>query len=692
MKKIVSFVLCIAMAVSMVACSSGAKEQTVTGEAQGNNDVIKVEVVFSDSEIKSVTVKEHKETLGICDSAIEQIPAAIVEAQSTAVDTVSGATFTSNGIINAVKDAANKAGVTIADTKSVNDALLTPGKYTATAHGLVGDTTVEVEVNEDSILSVNVIECTDVPKNVSKAAISTIPQAIVEAQSTEVDVAAGATFTSNAIKGAVKAALKEAGNADRFATELPKTELTQSDDEYVDVLVLGAGGSGSMAALYAKNWNLTGEDTGLSVMAVEKQSYIGGSTMMSGGFIGAAAPLGDETNLNNKEMMQAYIDGENADEESPINEKLLEDVARVSNHGVLDMQSLGYEVMTEDSMRPASEYDWLISWSILTHWQDEEREGWEQAGDEIADFLETRLDRTGVDVRLNTTADELIVEDGAVVGAVVHDKEHTYNVYAKKVVDACGSFAGDKQYFDEVYPDYTGMLIYANGGNTGDGIKMVEDKFDVKFVKGRLMIAYFSVEAPHGIDNDLRYFFFDGVNPIFLVNKEGNRFVYDGAGYSTYGVHEAFALQSDGRGYVIVSANDERSAMLPECDVKNAIVHGTLDEISAELGLNAENLKASVAKYEDVRAGEETDEFGVAADSMCDMSGEEFYAFPMYSAMTATYSGFDTNEVCEIILSDGTTIPNLYAVGETAHGMAGLNNALFSGAIAGNDIAEKLAK
>jgi len=86
-------------------------------------------------------------------------------------------------------------------------------------------------------------------------------------------------------------------------------------------------------------------------------------------------------------------------------------------------------------------------------------------------------------------------------------------------------------------------------------------------------------------------------HPVFLVNKEDNRFVYDGAGYSTHGVHKAFALQSDGRGYVIVNANDERSDMLPECDVKNAIIHGTLDEIGAELGLNAENLKASVAKY-----------------------------------------------------------------------------------------------
>ena len=53
-------------------------------------------------------VLSHSETLGISDPAIEQIPAAIVEAQSTDVDGVAGATVTSDAIKNAVKDALSK--------------------------------------------------------------------------------------------------------------------------------------------------------------------------------------------------------------------------------------------------------------------------------------------------------------------------------------------------------------------------------------------------------------------------------------------------------------------------------------------------------------------------------------------------------------------------------------------------------
>ena len=55
-------------------------------------------------------VKEHGETAGISDGAINEIPEAIVEGQTLAVDVVAGATYTSNGIIEAVKKCVEEAG------------------------------------------------------------------------------------------------------------------------------------------------------------------------------------------------------------------------------------------------------------------------------------------------------------------------------------------------------------------------------------------------------------------------------------------------------------------------------------------------------------------------------------------------------------------------------------------------------
>lgn len=79
------------------------------GSANGNNGPIKVKVTFSETEIISVEVITHGETVGICEPAIEQIPAAIVSAQDYDVDGISGATMTSDGIMKAVKDAMEQA-------------------------------------------------------------------------------------------------------------------------------------------------------------------------------------------------------------------------------------------------------------------------------------------------------------------------------------------------------------------------------------------------------------------------------------------------------------------------------------------------------------------------------------------------------------------------------------------------------
>lgn len=81
------------------------KDGTYKGSAKGNGGDIAVEVVVEKSAIKDIKILEHKETEGLADPALERIPKAIIEAQSLEVDTVAGATVTSNAIKEAVKAA-----------------------------------------------------------------------------------------------------------------------------------------------------------------------------------------------------------------------------------------------------------------------------------------------------------------------------------------------------------------------------------------------------------------------------------------------------------------------------------------------------------------------------------------------------------------------------------------------------------
>jgi fumarate reductase flavoprotein subunit len=78
---------------------------TYTGTGQGNMGSLTVEVVVESNNIVSITLKEHTETPGVFEAAEKDVIAAIIRTQQLDVDTVSGATNTSNGIMQAVQDA-----------------------------------------------------------------------------------------------------------------------------------------------------------------------------------------------------------------------------------------------------------------------------------------------------------------------------------------------------------------------------------------------------------------------------------------------------------------------------------------------------------------------------------------------------------------------------------------------------------
>lgn len=112
--------------VASEAVTAESKEETTAAEAagayqagtyqstvKGHNGDLTVEVVVSDNSIDSVQVTSHIESAGIADTPIERIPKAIVDGQTLAVDTITGATVTSTAILTAVEQALTEAGADI---------------------------------------------------------------------------------------------------------------------------------------------------------------------------------------------------------------------------------------------------------------------------------------------------------------------------------------------------------------------------------------------------------------------------------------------------------------------------------------------------------------------------------------------------------------------------------------------------
>ena len=120
-RKILVFILMFTMIFSLVGCKSTETSNNTTlfkagkyiGEAKGINGTIKVEVSVTEDKIEEINVLEHNETPGVSDLAINDLPLQIIEFQSLGVDTVSGATISSNAILEAVAQALEKAGADI---------------------------------------------------------------------------------------------------------------------------------------------------------------------------------------------------------------------------------------------------------------------------------------------------------------------------------------------------------------------------------------------------------------------------------------------------------------------------------------------------------------------------------------------------------------------------------------------------
>jgi flavocytochrome c len=119
-RHIATLAIVAATIVAFSGCSSGAekrpeaKDGTYEGMSYGMQGPIKVQVTVAAKKITDVKVISSKETQNVTKVAFARIPGRIVETQSLKIDSVSGATFASNGIKNAVADAAKKAGLDVA--------------------------------------------------------------------------------------------------------------------------------------------------------------------------------------------------------------------------------------------------------------------------------------------------------------------------------------------------------------------------------------------------------------------------------------------------------------------------------------------------------------------------------------------------------------------------------------------------
>ena len=222
--------------IAAVQDASAYKDGTYYGTGKGFAGTMKVKVDISGGKIASISIVSTKDGDSYVKSASSLLDT-IVEKQSTNVDTVSGATFSSRGIIAAVRSALSQAAVSdntvgnntdkqgaaeasgngqtdenssgSASEKGTEGTLpYVDGIYYGTAEGYKGDIRVAVVIQDKTLKAILVTEKQDDEPFITNA--MDVLKNMMKKQSADVDTVSGATYSSKGLIGAVKAAFEEA--------------------------------------------------------------------------------------------------------------------------------------------------------------------------------------------------------------------------------------------------------------------------------------------------------------------------------------------------------------------------------------------------------------------------------------------------------------------------------------------------
>lgn len=254
--------------IEAVQDASAYKDGTYYGTGKGFAGTMKVKVDIAGGKIASISIVSTKDGDSYVKSASSLLDT-IVEKQSTNVDTVSGATFSSRGIISAVRSALSQAAVsknTAGNNTDKQDETQTSGNgqndenssgssqeqgtegtlpyvdgiYYGTAEGYKGDIKVAVVIQDKTLKAILVTEKQDDEPFITNA--MDVLKNMMKKQSADVDTVSGATYSSKGLIGAVKAAFEEArkttagentGNGNSDANNNNNSNVASDEDKAV---------------------------------------------------------------------------------------------------------------------------------------------------------------------------------------------------------------------------------------------------------------------------------------------------------------------------------------------------------------------------------------------------------------------------------------------------------------------------
>ena len=651
-KQILALALAGALMLSLAAC--GGKDEpaeaiytpgTYEGTAQGFGGTVTAKVTVDANAITDVVLEGPNETESIGGAALADLAEQVKE-KGADIDGVSGATLTSN----AVKEAVGKALAAARGEEQPAAGAMTPGTYTASAKGHNGDMTVEVTVDGSSIKNVTVtehVETYGLGYGLNTTPVEAIPAAIVANQSLAVDAVSSATVTSAAIKAAATDCITQAGG-DPADFQTPVAYDTSDETYDVDIVIVGAGAAGLAAAN-------TALEAGANVLVVEKTGVTGGSTTRSGGKILAAGSQWqtEQGFEDNADMMYDYL--MSFDRDGIMNGPLVKQFCDNSLDNLMWLADRGVKIQDVEPIH-----------SSITPWRVHNVVGGggqtSGHGGQICVPLTQAFENGGGKILYNHPATKLLTDaSGAVVGI---EGEKTgggkYTVNAKAVILCTGGYCHNEEMLSK-YNDFLPTNVYSGVpmANVGDGLVMAQAVGAKNFDAPGLQLVYVSYDCYCGINEE------SGL----IVSEDGDR-VVDEFTYQSH-VAQALADADSTCGYYIAAVKDgvavEPYPMIQWGVTMEQVPHASsIEELAGLIGVDADHLKATVDRYNELCAKGVDEDFGKPAEYMIPVEGDTYYAFRMTPGSSVTFGGLEINDKSQVLDTNDQPIPGLYAAGEVA--------------------------
>ena len=444
-----------------------------------------------------------------------------------------------------------------------------------------------------------------------------------------------------------------------------------------DIVVVGAGSAGLTAAVQ-------GAEKGKKVILLEKNAFVGGCSAFAEGLYGvesewqrlAAIPLTRDQEYRDQMHKQFYF-------VDPFkNRDFIEGSAE--NLDWLAKHDIKFQIIHE-SMRKAP------TWHVIGNYKGQNH------GAALIAALKDHADKLGVDTRLETPATSLIKNDkGEIVGVTAKNKNgDTLTITSKAVILATGGFGDDpKKVHDWLHFDSKLIGPSVAMKKQGDGIQMA---IDAGSRLGEVSWIGHTHAKGKGLDF-LSNLYTTSWQPNLWVNSDGNRCadesvvfcfidsanaIYSQYGHSVWSIFDENAVKymmekgiDSGIGVLIpVGAKltnlrkDIDKALAAGSDVFKAA--SSPEALAKQIGVPAENLKASIERYNHACDEGHDAEFGKNRQYLRKMDTSKLYAIKLIPAFFSTWGGLNTNRKHEVLDANNKPMPGLYATGLDVSGMVG---------------------